>query len=166
MKFILIVWVCSFMAGSNCYQPMKFPMMYDSWYECSRDAHKQSLKVLSTIGFKQVNDLNLGTKYHCQQVRTYWQYHPATSILESFKIQPWSLFPVSWYVAIFSVILWPWLKQSGSMLLSIGKVMRAPVARMMSIFNGMPLKVHLIVLQFFFEAELILNGFFSTFFFW
>ena len=71
MKFILILWVCSFMAGSNCYQPMKFPMMYDSWYECSREAHQQSIKVLSTIGFKQVNDLNLGTKYHCQKVRTY-----------------------------------------------------------------------------------------------
>jgi len=46
-------------------------MMYDSWYECSREAHQQSIKVLSTIGFKQVNDLQLGTKYHCQKVRTY-----------------------------------------------------------------------------------------------
>ena len=71
MKYVLIIWVCSFMAGSNCYQPMKFPMMYDSWYECSRDAHRQSVRVLSTIGFKQVNDLQLGTKYHCQKVRTY-----------------------------------------------------------------------------------------------
>ena len=73
MKYVLILWVCSFMAGSNCYPPMKFPMMYDSWYECSRDAHRQSVRVLSTIGFKQVNDLQLGTKYHCQKIRTYWQ---------------------------------------------------------------------------------------------
>ena len=84
MKFILILWVCSFMAGSNCYQPMKFPMMYDSWYECSREAHKQSIRVLSTIGFKQVNDLQLGTKYHCQKVRTYW--HCGRIVVNEFSL--------------------------------------------------------------------------------
>ena len=71
MKFILILWVCSFMAGSNCYQPMKFPMMYDSWYECSRDAHTQSIKILSSIGFKRVNDMQMGTKYNCRESPIY-----------------------------------------------------------------------------------------------
>ena len=72
MKFILIVWVCSFFPGAtNCFPPMEFPKMYDGWYECSRDAHMQSIKILSTIGFKRVNNMQMGTKYHCQQVRTY-----------------------------------------------------------------------------------------------
>jgi hypothetical protein len=72
MKFILILWVCSFFAGAtNCYPPVKFPTTYDSWYECSRDAHKESIKVLSTIGFKRVNAAQLGTKYHCQEVKIY-----------------------------------------------------------------------------------------------
>jgi len=72
MKFILVVWVCSFFAGAtNCWPPVKFPTLYDSWYECSRDAHRESIKVLSTIGFKKVNDLHLGTKYYCKAVRTY-----------------------------------------------------------------------------------------------
>ena len=72
MKYILIIWVCSFIGGtSQCFPPAEFPTLYDSWYECSRDAHKQSLKVLSTIGFKQVNDARMGTKYNCMQVRTY-----------------------------------------------------------------------------------------------
>jgi len=72
MKFILVLWVCSFFPGAiNCWAPVEFPMAYDSWYECSRDAHKESIKVLSTIGFKKVNDLQLGSKYYCKAVRTY-----------------------------------------------------------------------------------------------
>ena len=72
MKFILIIWVCSFIGGtSQCFPPVEFPTMYDSWYECSRDAHTQSKKILATIGFKQVNELQMGTKYHCREVYTY-----------------------------------------------------------------------------------------------
>ena len=72
MKFILIVWVCSFISGtSQCFPPMEFPTLYDSWYACSRDAHVQSLKIMSTIGFKRINNAQMGTKYHCTKVRTY-----------------------------------------------------------------------------------------------
>jgi len=72
MKFILVLWVCSFFSGAtNCFPPVEFPKLYDSWYECSRDAHKQSITVLSTLGFKKVNDMQIGTKYHCKPVRIY-----------------------------------------------------------------------------------------------
>ena len=55
----------------NCLSPMEFPTLYDSWYECSRDAHTQSKKILSTIGFKKVNNLKMGTKYYCKEIPTY-----------------------------------------------------------------------------------------------
>ena len=72
MKFILIIWVCSFIAGtSQCFPPTEFPTLYDSWYECSRDAHTQSKRMLVSLGFKQVNDARMGTKYNCMQVWTY-----------------------------------------------------------------------------------------------
>jgi len=72
MKFILIIWVCSFISGTSlCLVPLEFPTLYDSWYECSRDAHKQSMRILSTLGFKKVNDAQMGTKYHCKLVPTY-----------------------------------------------------------------------------------------------
>ena len=72
MKYILIIWVCSFLGGtSNCFPPVEFPTMYDSWYECSRDAHTQSKRMLASLGFKQVNDARMGTKYNCMQVHTY-----------------------------------------------------------------------------------------------
>jgi len=70
MKFILILWVCSFLPGQalTCFSPVKFPVIYNSWYECSIGAHIQSKKVLSTIGFKRVNDMKMGTKYHCEEI--------------------------------------------------------------------------------------------------
>ena len=71
MKYMLLIWLCSFANGSGCIGPKEYPTAYDSWYECARDAHKESQKLLAQAGYKYVNDLNLGTKYHCQQVRTY-----------------------------------------------------------------------------------------------
>ena len=78
--------------------PLEYPTVYNSWYECSRDAHVESVKLLSKLGYKNVNDYKVGTKYHCKAVQTYChcgrtvvahsQYQPATCTLESFNTQP------------------------------------------------------------------------------
>jgi len=47
-------------------KPIVYPTLYDSWYECSRQAHKESIKLLGAAGFKYVNDKKLGTRYTCQ----------------------------------------------------------------------------------------------------
>ena len=51
--------------------PIEYKVLYDSWYECSREAHTQSKKILANMGFKVVNDARLATKYNCMKVRTY-----------------------------------------------------------------------------------------------
>ena len=71
MKYILIIWVCSFIQGNSCMAPVESPTTYDSWYECSRDAHVESVKLLSRMGYKYVNDYRVATKYNCKPVRTY-----------------------------------------------------------------------------------------------
>ena len=71
MKFVLIIWVCSFIQGNNCMAPMEYPTMYNSWYECSREAHVESIKLLSKMGYKYVNNYKVGTKYNCKPVYTY-----------------------------------------------------------------------------------------------
>jgi len=38
MKYVLIIWVCSFIQGNACKAPMEYPTMYNSWYECSEDS--------------------------------------------------------------------------------------------------------------------------------
>ena len=71
MKYILILWVCSFVQGNACLTPIEYPTLYDSWYECSREAHVKSIKLMSKMGFKDVNNYKVGTKYRCKAVRTY-----------------------------------------------------------------------------------------------
>ena len=68
-KFILLIWVCSFAANpSSCLPPMQYPKQFDSWYECSKAAHKESLVLMSRMGFKYVNDNKLAIKYTCKEV--------------------------------------------------------------------------------------------------
>jgi len=71
MKFILIIWVCSFLQQNACMAPIQYSTMYNSWYECSRDAHVESVKLLSKMGYKYVNDYKVATKYNCKPVQTY-----------------------------------------------------------------------------------------------
>ena len=65
MKFILIIWVCSFLHENACMKPIKYPKLFDSWYECSRDAHIESVKILRAAGYAYVNRHQIGTKYSC-----------------------------------------------------------------------------------------------------
>ena len=68
-KFTLIIWVCSFLAGSpTCLPPIKVEKVYNSWYECSRGAHKESALILSKLGYKYVNENQIATKYGCQEL--------------------------------------------------------------------------------------------------
>jgi len=65
IKFTLIIWVCSFLGGQVCMAPVESPFLYDSWYECSREAHKESIQILSKLGYKAVNDGKIAMKYTC-----------------------------------------------------------------------------------------------------
>jgi len=69
IKFTLILWVCSFVGSPTaCLPPMEYPRVFDSWYECSRMAHHESVKMLSKMGYKYVNDNKIGMKYTCRQM--------------------------------------------------------------------------------------------------
>ena len=68
IKFTLIIWVCSFLGGQVCMPPIQSPVIYDSWYECSRAAHKESLKMMSNLGYNVVNKSQIAMKYRCKEV--------------------------------------------------------------------------------------------------
>jgi len=46
--------------------PVRVPALYDTWYECTRAAHKESLQLISKMGYKLVNDNNIATRYVCR----------------------------------------------------------------------------------------------------
>ena len=67
IKFSLTIWVCSFLSmPSVCMPPIQSPLLYNSWYECSRAAHQESVKIYAKIGYKTVNKGRLATRYTCQ----------------------------------------------------------------------------------------------------
>ena len=68
IKFTLIIWVCSFLGQNLCMTPIENKILYDSWYECSRAAHQQSIKIYSKLGYKVVNKGKLATRYTCTAV--------------------------------------------------------------------------------------------------
>ena len=67
IKFTLTIWVCSFLGGQVCMPPLESPIMYNSWYECSRAAHQESVKIMSKLGYKVVNKDRIAMKYRCQE---------------------------------------------------------------------------------------------------
>ena len=68
IKFTLMIWVCSFLGQNLCMTPIESPTLYDSWYECSRAAHQESLKIMSNFGYKVVNRDKIAMKYRCKEV--------------------------------------------------------------------------------------------------
>ena len=70
MKFVLVIWVCSFLGGQKCLAPVQSPVLYDSWYECSRAAHQESLKIMSKLGYTVVNKDQIAMKYRCKESST------------------------------------------------------------------------------------------------
>ena len=70
MKYILIIWVCSFVNNNGCLPPVESKITYDSWYECSVAAHKDSISILQRMGYADVNRYKVGTKYTCRPVQT------------------------------------------------------------------------------------------------
>ena len=69
-KFTLMIWVCSFLGGQTCMAPIQSPIIYNSWYECSRAAHQESLKIMSKLGYTVVNKDKVAMKYRCKEVDT------------------------------------------------------------------------------------------------
>jgi hypothetical protein len=70
IKFTLTIWVCSFLGQQLCMPPIESPIMYDSWYECSRTAHQESMKMMSNLGYKVVNRDKIAMKYRCEEINS------------------------------------------------------------------------------------------------
>ena len=47
---------------------MEFPKQFDSWYECSRGAHKEALIMVSKMGYRYINEHRIALSYSCREV--------------------------------------------------------------------------------------------------
>ena len=71
MKYILILWVCSFVGNNGCLPPIESKKLFNSWYECSVAAHKESVSLLQKMGYAYVNQHQVGTMNYCRRVTTH-----------------------------------------------------------------------------------------------
>ena len=65
MKFILTIYVCSFL-DFTCSPPVKYPKTFDNWQNCVIKAQNESEILIKTIPQDVVNKNRLATKYTCQ----------------------------------------------------------------------------------------------------
>ena len=70
MKYVLIIWICSFVNNNGCMEPITYDKLYGSWYECARAAHQESRMILQKMGYADVNRYLVGTKYTCKPTKT------------------------------------------------------------------------------------------------
>jgi hypothetical protein len=45
--------VCSFLGHQSvCMPPLEFPRTFDSWYDCSKGAHRESVLLMNKMGYR------------------------------------------------------------------------------------------------------------------
>ena len=66
MKYILIIWVCSFGNAMECGPAMQKPTAYNSWSECSKGAHIESWNLLNGMKPELIDKHRIGTRYICK----------------------------------------------------------------------------------------------------
>jgi len=64
MKFILTMYVCSFL-HQDCAPGVVYPTHFDSWYDCTMQAHVESTQLLLSLTQDMVEDNRIATKYTC-----------------------------------------------------------------------------------------------------
>ena len=64
MKFILTIYVCSFIEF-DCMQGQKIKE-FDTWNQCLIAAHNESLEIITKIPPQLVESKRIATKYTCQ----------------------------------------------------------------------------------------------------
>ncbi len=67
MKFILVVWVCTF-TSNQCSPPVEHNKIYNSWNECVVEAYNYSINFLAQQKTEDVNEFRLATKFLCKEI--------------------------------------------------------------------------------------------------
>jgi hypothetical protein len=68
MKFILVVWVCTF-TSNQCSPPVEHDKIYNSWNECVVEAYNYSINFLAQQKTEDVNEFRLATKFLCKEIQ-------------------------------------------------------------------------------------------------
>ena len=66
MKIILILFMCSYSAGT-CLPPHQFTEKFDDMYDCFNAGYEQSIKKIEEIGREDVNKHKIFIRFACSE---------------------------------------------------------------------------------------------------
>ncbi len=64
MKILLILYMCSYTAGS-CLPGHQWPDKFNDMYDCMQTGYKQSLKKIKEVGREDVNEYEIFIRFAC-----------------------------------------------------------------------------------------------------
>ena len=67
MKFELVLILCSALYG-DCKEPVIYPKLFNSHYDCATSGYLNSITSLQTLGPDNVNNFKLQVAFYCNQV--------------------------------------------------------------------------------------------------
>ena len=68
MKFILIIFLCSFI-NDQCLSPIEIKQEYNSWKECTIAAFEVSKELIIKQEDSFINNNKIATKFICKEVK-------------------------------------------------------------------------------------------------
>jgi len=70
MKYIIIIYLCSFSASEpQCMPGRVLGIQFDTYNNCILEGYKQAYTALDTLDDEQVNNEKLAIKFDCQEIK-------------------------------------------------------------------------------------------------
>ena len=71
MKYVLILYVCSYINSSNpaCYDSHIVPLEFETYKECILQGYKSSHNTLKELYGERIEEEKLAIKFYCQKVK-------------------------------------------------------------------------------------------------
>ena len=70
MKYVLILYLCSFAAETKCLHNSISPIEYKSYFQCASAGYAKSYQALIDLGEEEVNAEKFAIKFECKEVNT------------------------------------------------------------------------------------------------
>ena len=66
MKIVLILYMCSYTAGS-CLPGYQWPKKFDDMYDCMQAGYTESIKKMEEVGREDVNEHEIFIRFACSE---------------------------------------------------------------------------------------------------
>ena len=69
MKYVLIIYLCTFLDQPQCFKSTVIPFEFPTYYDCITEGYKYSYNSLKEIDPTEIEDKKLAVKFECREVK-------------------------------------------------------------------------------------------------